>query len=304
MKLYASIAVQVRGEEIMRTPRLRDKLKSAFGGRPDLRTGRLRASLEAAAIVDAVRDAMRRLDVTNAVALVIDNTVLFNDPQAKPDDLSDLLQAFDDNAVVFGEGFDELRLVVEHRETDLHLVAEVQARTEHAHDEAAVRVIVSGRIAALTPRPSEDAESYRKRAAPIAGDASALAMYNLQFDAFVARLRDALTAAMPASRVAIEVAESRIVRPGTEQPAPTSPRARDYDPYDAYYPNPLGMMANAIMWSALFSMAMPPHVTVVDGANHVEGYADDPSTLEPDAGSELDAGGEPDVWDSDFGGFE
>lgn len=276
MKLYATIAIHVRGEEVMRNPRFLEKVKQAFGGRPDLRSGRMRAWIEAAAVVDGVRDAMRRIGASNAVSLVVDDTVLFHDPHAKPDDLGDLFLAFHDNASVFGSGFDELRLAFEHREGDLHVVAEVQARSEHARGEPAVRVVVSGRIDAFTPRPSEDAEAFRRRAEPIASDRKALEMYRLQFTTFVERLREALASALPTARVEIEVAEPRVVRPGPEARKPPDPRAREYDPYDAYYPNPMGMMANMFLWSALFSMAMPMHLPVVDAANRFQGHTDDP----------------------------
>jgi hypothetical protein len=314
MRLYGVIALHVHGEEIMRNPRFVDKLKRAFGGNPDLHSGRMRAALEATAIVEGVRDAMRRLGVTNAVALVIDETVLFHDTHAQPDDLGDLFLAFHDNAPVFGTGFDELRLAVEHREGDLHVVAEVQARSEHPREEAAVRMVVSARITALTPRPGEDADAFRARATPVASDKAALAFYEAQFATFVGRMRDALAATMPTARVEIEVAEPRIVRPQAQAPKPQSPDMRNYDPYEAYFPNPLGIAANAFMWSALFSMALPPHITVVDGANHVEGYADVPGieagATEPGADSGgawwedtsgdsgFDAGG----WD--FGGMD
>jgi hypothetical protein len=298
MKLYAAIAIHVRGEEVMRDPRFLERLRRAFGGRPDLRSGRVRASIEATAIVEAVREAMQRLGANNAVSLVIDGTVLFHDPHARPDDLGDLFLAFHDNAAVFGAGFDELRLAFEHREGDLHLVAEVQARSEHVREEAAVRVVASGRIDALTPRPGEDAEAFRKRAEPIAADRKALEMYRLQFTTFVERLRDALAAALPAARVEIEVAEPRIVRPGPQPRQPPAPESRQYDPYDAYYPSPLGMAANMFMWSALFSMAMPPHVAVVDAANHVQGFADDPGIVDgPTIAG--DAAGSPSWWDDE-----
>ena len=106
MKLYGAIAIHVHAVDILRTPRFWDKLKGAFGGKPDLRTGRQRASIEATAIVEASRDALRRLGATNAISLVIDNTVLFHDRDNQPDDLGDLFLAFHDNSSVFGEGFD------------------------------------------------------------------------------------------------------------------------------------------------------------------------------------------------------
>jgi hypothetical protein len=63
MKLFGTIAVNVSGEEILRQPRFFDKVRQAFGGEPDLRTGNARASLEASAVVESVRDALRKIGV-------------------------------------------------------------------------------------------------------------------------------------------------------------------------------------------------------------------------------------------------
>jgi hypothetical protein len=278
MKLYGTIAVHVEAADILRAPKFFDKVRRAFGGKPDLRTGKMRAAIESTALVEVARDALRKVGATNAISLVIDQTVLFHDRDNKPDDLGDLFLAFHDNSSVFGQGFDELRLAVEHREAGMHVVIEIQGRSVHARGTPAVRVIVSGRIEALTPKPGEDAEAYRKRAEPIATDPKALELYRAQFEAFVERVRDALAAAMPtAAKVEIEVAEARVVRPdGKEAEQAQAPDSRAYDPYLAYYPSPLGMVAEVFMWSALFSMMMPPHFVVVDHHNHVQGFADEP----------------------------
>src|SRR5438876_511081 len=177
MKLYATIAVHVQATGILRAPRFLDKLRRAFGGRPDLRTGTMRSAIEATAVVEGVRDAVRKVGANNAISLVIDETVLFHDRDGKPDDLGDLFLAFAENESVFGQGFDELRLAV--------------------------------------GRPE-----------------------------------------------------------GRDQPQP--PDAPGYDPYVAYYPSPLGIVPEMLLWSTLFSMASPPHYVVVDHGNHIQGFADDP----------------------------
>ena len=297
MKLYGTIAVHVQAADILRAPKFFEKVKRAFGGKPDLRTGKMRSAIEATALVEATRDALSRMGANNAVSLVIDDTVLFHDREGKPDDLGDLFLAFHDNSSVFGTGFDELRLAVEHHEAGLHLVLEVQARTVHAHNAPAIRIIISGRIEALTPKPSEDAEAYRKRAEPIATDAKALEMYRVQFDAFVARVATAIASAMPTARAEVEVAEARIVRPdGKEAEQAQRPDSRSYDPYVAYYPSPLGMMAEMFMWSAMFSMMMPPHFTVVDHHNHVQGFADEPGIQEGPTASAAATGDDSSNW--------
>ncbi len=53
MKLYATIAVYVSGEKILCRPGWRDRVRQVFGGEPELRAERMRASLEATAVVDA-----------------------------------------------------------------------------------------------------------------------------------------------------------------------------------------------------------------------------------------------------------
>gem|GEM_PF-1521998 len=279
MKLVAAIAVHVPAEEILRELKFFERIRKAFGGKPDLSTGRVRASIEATAIVEATRDALRSLGVANAVSLMIDDTVLFHDRDSKDDDLGDLLTAFHDNESVFGQGFRELRLAVEHREAGLHLVVEIAARSEHAKTAPSVRILVSGRIAALTPLPSETAEAYRARAEPFVKDASALTVHQMQFTAFVERLRDATGAALPIARVEVEATETRIVRPsGKPAEAATNDRSsRAYDPYDYYYPGYHGgFLVDALIWSAIFSHSFHPHYVVVDGANHFQGHADDP----------------------------
>jgi len=248
-----------------------------------------------------MRDALRKIGVTNAVSLVIDDTVLFHDREGHADDLGDLFLAFHDNESVFGQGFRELRLAVEHREAGLHLVLEIQARPEHPKNAAAARMLISGRIEALTPRPSEDAESYRKRAEPIATDPKALEVHRLQFTSLVERVRDALAGAMPTARVDVELDEPRIVRPSATpgDKVEQSPSARTYDPYDHYYYSPGYAMADIFLWSAMFSMMSPPHYAVVDNHNHYQGHTDDPGIQDgptDTAPADADAGS---WWDGD-----
>jgi hypothetical protein len=300
MKLAGTVSVRVKGEDILRKPRFWDKLKATFGGTPDLRTGNRKAALEAAAVVDAVRDALRTLGATNAVSLVIDDLVLFQDRDGRPDDLGDLFLAFHEQSDAIGGDFKLLRLAVEHLEAGLHLVIEVQARGEHPDGEAAVRVVIAGRLHDLEPKKGEDAEAYRRRVEPIAKDTGAIDVARMQFESFVGRVRDAIQRAMPEAEAEVVRAEAQIQRPdpkGREpvQPGPTSPH---YDPYDSYYPSPLGTMMNVMMWSAIFSMAMPMHhVTVINHEGAPVGTADTPGIEHADpgpaeAGGDFDSGGD------------
>jgi hypothetical protein len=300
MKLFGQIAVHVRGEAILRRPGFLDKLKKAFGGEPDLRTAKVRASIEATALVDATRDALQKIGITNAVSLTVNDLVVFQDTEGRPDDLGDLFLAFHEHSsVIGGSGFDLLRLTVEHVEAGLHLVIEVQGKSEHAQTDPAVRVIVSGRLRELEPKPGEDADTYRRRVEPVAKDTGALEVARLQFESFVERVRDAIAAAMPDARVEVVTAEVRVQRPPKDPdraaPPAQDPRSRHYDPYDSYYPSPFNSMLSMMMWSSMFSMMHTPHYTVINEYNEPSGHADDPGAehADPgDGGHDGDAGGD------------
>lgn len=304
MKLYGTIAVHVAGEDILRRAGLFDRMRRAFGGNPDLRTGNMRASLEASAVVDAVRAALGDVGANNAVSLVIDDLVLFQDRDRRGDDLGDLFLAFHEHsAAIGGDGFRLLRLAVEHEEAGLHLVLEVQARTEHAAGESAVRVIVSGRMQAFEPRAGETAEAYKRRVEPLMADTTAVAAARMSFESFVNRVRDAIARAMPEARAEMISADAQLVKVGETQPRRRGARATQapgpndphYDPHEANYPNPmlgmLGMMMMGSMMTSMMMMGMAP-MTVVDPSG---------APVEPDPGADAGADGG-DAGAEDFGG--
>lgn len=315
MKLHGVIDLQVSGERVLREPGFWDRLKQRFGGEPDLGTERVRAALEAAAVVDAVRQALSRLGATNAISLVIDDQVLFQDRDGRADDLGDLFLAFHDSESVFGAGFRLLRLAVEHQEAGLHFVLEVVAQGEHAVDEPAARIIVSGRIRDFEPRPGEDAGAYRARVEPLTRDPKTVELAARQFESFVARVADAMRAAMPEARVEVQSAEAQVEQPSRRAPRkrreelpPTDPR---YDPYAAYYGHPLDGMLSVLMWTSLLSWAMPPHVTVVNQQGDAIGTAADAqhgNVAGDDGGGDGGADGDADGGDGgdfgDIGDFE
>ena len=301
MKLHGVIEVHVNGEAIVRQPRFWDKIKKAFGGEPDLRTGKTRAQLEAQVVVDGARQAFSGLGVNNAVTLVIDDHVLYQDKDGKQDDLGDLFLAFHDNASVFGESFRLLRLAVEHAEAGLHYVAEIIARTEHPAREPAARVVISGRVTAFEPKPGESAEDYQARVEPLTKEPARLEAHRLQFEAFVQRVESALKSAMPEAEIALKTAEAQIEKPSTrrnsDRPSPvTRPEDPRYDPYMTHYPSPMDGLLATMMWASFFSMAgvgFGPSVVVVDSdGNDVKdnAAADEEVTGETDFGGGEDAG--------------
>lgn len=251
MKLYSIVRVDMNEHEILQQPGVLARLRKALGGEPDLATGRMRAALEGAVLVEASRRALAEVGATDAVALVVDDLVLFEDRDRRPDDLGDLFLAFIDHAPALDTDFRVLRLTVEHVEAGVHYVIELQARTEYPKGEPAVRVIVSGRLRALEPQRGETAETYRARVEPLLQDRVGFQVAQASFDSFVGRMRDAIARALPDARVAISAPAPQVGSPSSKRPEPR-PEDRDYDPHEAHYPNPmLGMFGMAMLGSML-----------------------------------------------------
>ncbi len=276
MKLHAIIDLRVHGERVLRDPVLWDKIRKALGGTPDLRTDRVRTTLEATTLVEGSRQALTRLGATNAIALVIDHQVLFEDKQGRPDDLADLMLAFHDNAPVFGSTFELLRLVVEHEEAGLHAVIEVLARSEHPVEETAARVVVGARVRDFEPRPGESADAYRERVEPLLKTPAVFEAHRVQFESFVSRLADSLRGTLADAEVTIREAQAKVATPsGAERPAaPPPPTDQRYDPYDTYYPSPLGGLFTMMLWGSMLSWAMMPHYTIINSAGTPIGATD------------------------------
>jgi hypothetical protein len=246
MKLYSTIRVDMNESEVLEQPGVMAKLRRAFGGRPDLSTGKMRAALEAATLVDMHRRALAEVGATDAVALVVDDLVLFEDRDRRPDDLGDLFLAFHEYAPAIDADFRVLRLTVEHREAGLHYVIELQARPEYSKGESPVRVIISGRIAAFEPIAGESAEVYRARVEPLLRDPMTQQVAQISFESFVSRARDAIARSIPDARATIVApAVAAVERRGNREQRPEDPA---YDPHEAHYPNPmLGMMGMAML---------------------------------------------------------
>jgi len=276
MRLIGQIQITMaNAEAVHREPGFWDKLKRGMGGKIDLDTGEVRVALEATALVDQVKRAFGRLGIDNAVSLVIDDTVIFQDIDGRAGDLPDLILALSEHASVFGRGFREMKLAVEHEEANLHLLLEVRALTQHPRGEPSAYVSVGGRIRDLEPRTGETADAYRARVEPLAKDAGLLETARMQFQSFVGRLEAALRAALPEATVEEKRADAVVVRP-TTQPTPPQqdPRSPVYDPYLVYYPSPLSTVLDVMLISSFMSMMMPPPIMIVHPSGFPIGTAD------------------------------
>jgi hypothetical protein len=296
MRLVGTVAIYLAGGVVSREPTFWERMKTRLGAEVDLATDRVKVEVEATALVDQVRRALARMGVDNALSLVVDEQVVFQDTEGRGGDLPDLVLALTEHVQVFGRGFRELRLAVEREEVGLHLIIETRARTEHGAAEAAALVSVGGRLRALEPRAGETPEAYQQRVAPLAKDNVAFETARLQFESFLSRLEDALRAAMPEARIEQLRAEARLVAPPPGQ-TPGREREREvvreplhpaYDPFLIYYPSPMGLMLDAMIMSSLIgSLAPSPHINIINPGGTMLGSVEDVAA-EPDRLTSVD----------------
>jgi uncharacterized membrane protein YgcG len=316
MRLLAQIHVKTSTTSVVeRDPTFWEKVRRSFGRKIDLETDEVRVELEASAVVDGARRALARLGVDNAVSLMIDDVVIFQDTQGKAGDLGDLVIALSEHAPVFGRGFRELRFAVEHTESGLHLLVETRARTTHRRDEPSTIVSIAGRLRELEPRPGEEPEAYRARVEPMTKDFAALETARLQFGSFVGRLEAALRATMPEAELTQIEPEAKVVRPpqtALARPPERNPARAGYDPFPLYYPHPMGFVLDAMLISSFMHAMHPPHhIMVVQPSGAPIGSAADvaahPETLaasHDEGGSEASGGDDSqasDGWADDGG---
>ena len=223
MRLVAQLYATVPSNVVTRDPSLFEKMKRGLGGRVDLddRSGREPAGGDGDRSTPSKRTLVR-LGVGNALSLVIDDTVIFQDTDGKADDLPGPVSALADHASVFGRGFRELKFAAEHEEAGLHLVIEARARTRHHRDEPAAVVSVGGRIRALEPQIRGDGRGVPARVEPLTKEPAAFEAARHAFDSFVARLKAAFAAVMPEAALAEREPEARLVK----APERASPRRR------------------------------------------------------------------------------
>ena len=206
-----------------------------------------------------------RLGIDNAVSLVVDDTVIFQDSEGRPGDLPDLILALSEHASVFGRGFREMKLAVEHEEANLHLLVR-GPRRDPAPPRRAVGLRLGGR-----PHPATWSRGQAKRRTPTARASSRWRRTpacsrpaRMQFQSFVGRLEAALHAALPEATVEEKRADAVVVRPTTQPTRRAAGSAQPvYDPYAVYYPSPMSTMLDVMLISSFMTMMMPPPMIMV-----------------------------------------
>jgi len=274
MRLTAQTRVYLQaGEEVFRKPSFWDKFKTFVGSDVDLRTGELSVAGNALAMTEQVQQAFKIARITNAVSLVIDRDIVYQDLEDKADDADLLLAAARRGADRFSRPFDVIRVVFEWQGGGIHSLIEAAVRSKYKQGEPAVIVSFGARIDALRPAEGESTEAAKQRIGAALADANLVPVAKNTLDQLVARVEGALGRAFAGARLETDHADIQVVKPSNEQVRDMANNwshhdaslrnqpsyggygwgQRYYDPWGTYYRDPMDTFVNLMIIDALVS---------------------------------------------------
>ena len=155
MRLTAQARIYLPGEDVFRKPTFWDNVKGMFGSDVDLRTGETRVTRDVLALTEQIQQGLALAGITNAVSLVVDTDVIYQDIDGVPNDAGLLVAAMRRASSRFSQGFNVLRAVFELEAQGLHSLIEVTVRAVHKKTEPSATVAVGSRILELRPADGE-----------------------------------------------------------------------------------------------------------------------------------------------------
>lgn len=160
--LRSEIHVDLPSEAIERKKSLVTWFKSSTGNEPEREADQEELTLSCVQVVQAIMVCFHKVDIENAIALIIDGTVVFVDEDGDDDDAAKLLQAAIDHGSSL-DHFSELVLVMEDRRQGLHSILEVTVHSSVKVGEKELTISITGRPDLITHVGGETALDYAKR---------------------------------------------------------------------------------------------------------------------------------------------
>lgn len=263
MLLGSTIGLWAPAERVRKATTFWDRVKKVIGPKtvetPDTE---VQTVLHAAALVGGSAQALESIGVDNAIALVVDGKVVYEDRTGRPDDLEALLAAMD---ALAPKKLTTLELVVEHHDTGLHYVISLAARGVHQADDTTAEVTIAGRVVDLCPRPNEPELDYHERVARLIPSAAQAEAHVATFLRFVERLKRALGESLPDVRIGAPSTDVRVRQPGSTTPI---------DAYSRYCPEVDQAAVDQVVWTLAKRWAWRPPWTVIDGSGAKVGKLD------------------------------
>lgn len=274
MRLTAQVRLYLQGAEVFRKPGFWDKIKTSFGSEVDLRTGELLVTQNVLGLTEQIQTALRIAGIHNAVTLVVDNDVVFQDLDDVDNDAEQMVAAMRRSAGRFSAGFEQLRAVFECEAQGMHSLLEVSVRAKARPTEPHAIVAIGSRIDELRPRDFEDIEVAKERIGKALANAQLVPMYRNVLTALASQVQAGLLRAFPTAHVEVDPADVQVSRPSGDdvrelgqnsadrsahlRQAPTWGRqgfshGPHYDPWHVYYRDPMDTFVNLMVLDALIS---------------------------------------------------
>jgi len=264
MLFGATMGLWAPSERVHKASSFWERVKKVIGPKSEAGEAiEVHTLLQAAALVGGAAQALEAIGVNNAIALVVDDQVLFEDRQSRPDDLDAMIAAM--ARVPASAALTKLDLVVEHRDGPLHLLISLSARGVHQADETTAVVTVAGRVVTLCPKSGEAELDYRERIARTLPSAAEAERFVTQFLRVVERLRVALASALPDVKVGSPTIDVRVRKPGAAGPL---------DAYARYCPEVDQAIVDEAVWSQTRRWSWRPPWVVIDGSGQRIGLLD------------------------------
>ena len=213
MHLTAQARIFLPGEDVFRKPTFWDKIGGFFGGEADLRTGEIQLTQGVLALTEQVQQALALAKIRNAVTLVIDTDVIYQDVDDLEDDADLLVKAARDNADRFARGFQVLRAVFEHEVDGLHALIEITVRAKAKKAEPIATVSVGARIQELRPKDGESLDDAKERIGKALGNAQLVPTYRNALNNLMNKIGAGLQRVFASGHVEVDPADAQVVRP-------------------------------------------------------------------------------------------
>jgi hypothetical protein len=307
--LKSAITIDLPSAVADRSKTATEWVRSLFGARLDLRSNQEELTISAMSLVGGMVEGFSAAGITDVISFVVDKRVVYLDTREVADDLSLILEAAEQKRIL-EKRFNEMHLVLSHKESGLHVLIDVRIRNRVLLGEEEMHLDLSARVEELQIQVGETADAYRNRIEAFMADATRTDGHRLALDGLTRRLADKLTLTLVGARATAQPATVQIIRPGAPQlgrfrklafgggverphyrPVPTYQRSGAYaDPFFYYYYDPYYDFMSWVMLDAMVHQHywQSPAIQVVDTSGTLLGTGDQPD-LATDAWAGRDA---------------
>src|SRR5215467_13513154 len=214
--LKSKITVDLPSAETRRAMGPIEWVRSLFGAKIDLRSGKEELTVCALSLVDGLVAGFTRVGVTNAISLLVDKKVVYLDTNDVPDDLSLIGKAAEETGVL-DKPFKEMHLALTHKEAGLHVILDTRIMSAVMLGEEEMEVVLSARVEELGIRQGETAQAYAERVRAFATSEQSIEPFRIALDGFAARVADALRSCLVGAKVTTAAGTVEVIRPNREQ---------------------------------------------------------------------------------------